>query len=677
MALTSTQIAKKLFKRLLGKGDTNTDRAFYEEPYDGRNVVYPDQVWKEKDAIPESAPTGLSDGEVSGVVERVDSLTLSAVSGVNNSFYHSRLKDFIPFNFGDGSYNYTIKDSSSNIIAFGQGDWILDTSSGVLTFYGSVPANMPPVVSGFRYVGAKGIDVTGESEKETADRTIYVDSVNGSDDNGGTATDDAFATLEKGILNIKKQINVGVTVTIDLAAGDYTLTEKSVDRLNGLYWYGRLDIIGKMEVIENVDISQDSNNKFKSHLDTSSWVENQYSGYFVEWYYDPYYVHKPIPYNDTNSFYCNFGSVDGNINIIKPSVSLKTEKNSFKKFRNPFLGEYYIRYTEEGDFNIKQLDFIFDTVTASNNDFYSYNSPVVFKSTRFRKQLDGNKIDLMTSSYMYFFCIFYSEGTNSDDYIRFLIKLPYNIKIISFVKIANKTNTPALSQVSTKSFNYEIQDIFVNNYDGVFTLSNMFLQIRTNIGGFYCDCIFRIQSYSNIQCVTDDWFLILKGTKYLFIDHDEYNYTFIGRDTNPVTFLEELPQNSWSETYHNDYINIMRKISNLPGVYPEEDLRNNETLTANTSGQVLTVGDKTQNMSIEIHYTLERSDSYGTYRQKGEINILNKTDSLVFDPPVYIGDDVGINFSSQFNGDLIELVADVDDAYGDAVFQYDIYRIML
>ena len=65
--------------------------------------------------------------------------------------------DAIPFNFGDGSYNYTLKSNTDVSIAFGQGDWIVDPNVGVLTFYGTVPANMPPKITFYKYIGDKGV----------------------------------------------------------------------------------------------------------------------------------------------------------------------------------------------------------------------------------------------------------------------------------------------------------------------------------------------------------------------------------------------------------------------------------------------------------------------------------------------------------------------------------------
>lgn len=155
MAITASQIANILFKKLLGKGSTNDGRQFFEEPYSGRATVLLNQIWADSDKIPTTAPS-LSADQILGVVQRKVSVTLTTVAGTSNSFYSAQLVDAIPFNYGDGSYNYTVVDAFGNSIPLGKNDWIVDGDAGVLTFYTGVPANMPPKISFYKYVGTKG-----------------------------------------------------------------------------------------------------------------------------------------------------------------------------------------------------------------------------------------------------------------------------------------------------------------------------------------------------------------------------------------------------------------------------------------------------------------------------------------------------------------------------------------
>ena len=151
----TTQIVDILFKKWLGLGDTQSGRQFFSEPIRGRSFVVNSQIWGQSDQIPNTAPVGTS----SGVVQYVSGYTLNQVGGTTNSFSGSLLKNAIPFNWGDGtSYNYSVTDSSFNSIAFGVNDWTVDTEAGVLMFSQGVPANMPPIITFYRYSGIIGIN---------------------------------------------------------------------------------------------------------------------------------------------------------------------------------------------------------------------------------------------------------------------------------------------------------------------------------------------------------------------------------------------------------------------------------------------------------------------------------------------------------------------------------------
>jgi hypothetical protein len=156
MAIAPDTLANILFKKSSGKGSTDDAREFFEEPYNGRIAVFKDQVWTESDLIPATAPV-LAPDAISGVVQYKEDVVLTAVPGAPGAFQSNDLKDVIPFNFdGVGSYNYTVKDNLGANIPFGLGDWLVDGDTGTLTFYGTVPANMPPTISFYKYVGTKG-----------------------------------------------------------------------------------------------------------------------------------------------------------------------------------------------------------------------------------------------------------------------------------------------------------------------------------------------------------------------------------------------------------------------------------------------------------------------------------------------------------------------------------------
>jgi len=153
---TQEQTSVRLFKKDLGIGDTSTPRAFFEEPFASGALVKPSQILSQFNEVPGTAPIGMVHDEIIGVIQRKIDVVLTAVPGTTNSFQHDDLKDVVPFNHADGTYNYVIKDNLDNPIQFGQGDWVIDTVAGILIFYGAVPANMPPKISFYKYVGEKG-----------------------------------------------------------------------------------------------------------------------------------------------------------------------------------------------------------------------------------------------------------------------------------------------------------------------------------------------------------------------------------------------------------------------------------------------------------------------------------------------------------------------------------------
>ncbi len=75
------------------------------------------------------------------------------------------LRNVIAFDYGvNGSYAYQVYKSDGTPIYFGQGGLHLDTYSGVLTFYGQLPAGVsdatPPSISFYRYVGKIGLNTS-------------------------------------------------------------------------------------------------------------------------------------------------------------------------------------------------------------------------------------------------------------------------------------------------------------------------------------------------------------------------------------------------------------------------------------------------------------------------------------------------------------------------------------
>ena len=87
------------------------------------------------------------------------------------------LKQIISYDFGDGSYNYQLKKTDGSSIVQGDGSWILDTYSGVLTFYATLPTNVsassPPNITCYVYVGKLGLNTSHTIDGKVGIATDY------------------------------------------------------------------------------------------------------------------------------------------------------------------------------------------------------------------------------------------------------------------------------------------------------------------------------------------------------------------------------------------------------------------------------------------------------------------------------------------------------------------------
>jgi hypothetical protein len=176
MALTQAQEISFVFKKLLGVAETNTNKQFFEEPFQSSILITPNMIWYDAGQIPFPAPTITPVSQIdpqtglplvygdSGVVRYYLWAPLLAVPGSPNAFSHPCLCNCIPFNFdASGSYVYRLRNYNNFDIAFGVQDWIVDPVAGTLTFYGSnlssigVSAAHPPLMTYYRYIGRLGI----------------------------------------------------------------------------------------------------------------------------------------------------------------------------------------------------------------------------------------------------------------------------------------------------------------------------------------------------------------------------------------------------------------------------------------------------------------------------------------------------------------------------------------
>jgi hypothetical protein len=229
MGLSPEEKSSRLFKKSFGAAETLLARDFFEEPKLGNNNILPSQIWSDANNIPYTAPT-LSDGQSEGVVKYYELLELTHISGSQDLAYSDdTLKDTIPFNYSDGSYNYALfKNDGTTQIPFGQGDWLVDTSAGVLTFYGTLPsgvnASSPPKISFYQYIGDKGLVQSGATSGINVKDPVIATTTG--------QTDATYSTSLSGFTNLPSEID-GITLFNE---GDRFLIKNQTTELeNGIY----------------------------------------------------------------------------------------------------------------------------------------------------------------------------------------------------------------------------------------------------------------------------------------------------------------------------------------------------------------------------------------------------------------------------------------------------------
>ena len=141
-----------LFKKVFaGKASSDNTVQFFSEPpvTNARLSVFSGDVWSEAHLIPDSGISNLAGnvdaGEFtsSGVISYYSSSGLGHIIGTSAG-YSASVKDWIPFNFGDGtSYNYVLtKNDGTRIFATDLSNWTFDTEAGVLIFHDGNPSGV-------------------------------------------------------------------------------------------------------------------------------------------------------------------------------------------------------------------------------------------------------------------------------------------------------------------------------------------------------------------------------------------------------------------------------------------------------------------------------------------------------------------------------------------------------
>ena len=200
---TTDEKVQLLLKSSLGKPTTGLDLEFYSEPSvaNSRPGVLTSQIYA--DEIPSTRPadgwntgvadttlasyiSGMSDGDTLNHgtynIQYVHKATLSIITPGNHISYRAMsgetnlLQFSVPFNLDEtGGYGMQLYRSTGSPIFDGEGDWLVDNNTGVLTFFeystvqSYVSDSLRPKLSFFRYTGSFGL---------SSFSSLWVDSTN-------------------------------------------------------------------------------------------------------------------------------------------------------------------------------------------------------------------------------------------------------------------------------------------------------------------------------------------------------------------------------------------------------------------------------------------------------------------------------------------------------------------
>ena len=150
------------------KPNTSSLLSWYEENGDIKKRIDLSNIWIDADLIPTTAPelnnggvysTSVSDKTNLAVLKYYEKAPLTKITGTAASYKNDLLIDSIESSFGSG-YAVLLYDTHYNQIPFGLNKWVVDPTTGIVTFIEGIPSGYtaPFYATFYRYVGRKGTD---------------------------------------------------------------------------------------------------------------------------------------------------------------------------------------------------------------------------------------------------------------------------------------------------------------------------------------------------------------------------------------------------------------------------------------------------------------------------------------------------------------------------------------
>ncbi|HLP86960.1 MAG TPA: hypothetical protein VK153_03780 [Candidatus Paceibacterota bacterium] len=484
-------------------------------------------------------------------------------------------------------------------------------------------------------------DGTQKLLTEDVSRTIYV-SATGNDTTGDGSEALPYLTIGKALSTIKKNIGNGVTVTISIGEGTFDISLDDFNIISSFQGAGTLAFTGILSLVESgftMGSAQalDPLTYTVSGGSTGSWSTNQWQYYFLK----SGTTYYPITHNTSSTLSHTRESKTGTeIYELKTNLIF----NGDLKCNIIFI------------FNSVKITFInSSTFFYTTLSYYNEFSTVYFYSS-------SSKILQLGDMYggIFRYSCFQNLRILTCDAPDFNFNYVYaNGNFTAFEK-------RGLPQGSLRTNVFENP----NTSSGASALTFM-----GNISSynFYVKIVnSNVALMEYAQNLTRHWYknIVLVNTNYL-----------VRRISGASTVSTELyidnilgtPNTRYFYDTQTEFVSSVsgRKVQIRGLLYPEYESNLSATLADNTTTNVI-IGNKLQNQSIVIDYTIKRGTTYET----AQLRILNDGTNLTLQEGTPLGD-VGVTFAVNFNTNEIRLACTLTSTGTAATLKYNATRVMI
>lgn len=519
-------------------------------------------------------------------------------------------------------------------------------------------------VNGRVFIDTARTKVLIDTVTEYASRTIYV-ATTGNDNTGTGLIGAPFLTISKALSTIRPTISSGITVTTHLIAGTYSMTLSSFNSLALFKGSGAVTIEGEMVLVESgftmgAPLALDPFTYAVSGGNTASWTLDQWKFYFLK-SSTSYY---PITANALTPTISIAGDVTGteiyetqsivNFTGFSSDVTLTIDINNLKFFRVKLnLPNYNISF-------------------RSPNNVVTFQESYIIGQSKNLSYLKGARWMHSRSTFKTVYSLFQEMTGGASPNNFYYSTAAYTIQLSNISGIINVWNNNVIENTGTATTNAGIY-IISSSYASTTTVNAYFKFVNT-----YYPIIYARST--DLGFDTQYFRFILVNCRYLFIKYSTIQDYERNNIRAVLSQIIGTPSIAWFYTTMYEFVNIAtgRNIRIAGLIYPEMDLNQLATLVDNTTTNVI-VGNKLQNRSISIEYTLTRGTGY----RQGKIDILNDGTTVYMSPDEFITNgaagvsNTAIVFAVDYNTNEIRLKGTLSSTGTGATIVYNVSRVMI